>query len=104
MLVAAVVDETGPWKIPFGIDSRDLEPAGLEVFPAEHVFITGPPRSGKSAALQLVATVLDRARISYVVIASNRSPFHGADHGLGTFAPDDLEPRSSSCRPEASAR
>jgi S-DNA-T family DNA segregation ATPase FtsK/SpoIIIE len=91
VLAAAVVNSSGPWFIPFGIGSRDLEPAGLEVFPAEHVFITGPPRSGKSTALMLVADTLDTARVPYVVVASNRSPFHGASGGLGTFGPTDLE-------------
>lgn len=91
VLDAAQLPGSGPWLVPFGIGSRDLEPAGVEVFPGEHVFVTGPPRSGKSTALLLAAAAMDQARVPYVVVASHRSPFHGTPRGLGTFEPDDLE-------------
>ena len=91
VLEAANLDGAGAWNVILGVGSNELEPAGVEVFTAEHMFITGPPRSGRSTALLLVAAQLDRFRVPYVVIASNRSPFHGTSRGFGVFAEDELE-------------
>lgn len=91
VLESANLDGSGAWNVILGIGSNELEPAGVEVFTAEHMLITGPPRSGRSTALLLFAAQLDRFRVPYVVIASNRSPFQGTSRGLGVFAEDELE-------------
>lgn len=43
------------WQLPVGIGDQDLVACALDLGVDDHVLIAGPPRSGRSAALQVLA-------------------------------------------------
>lgn len=47
-----------PLFIPLGIGNETLEPAGFELYEGDHAMIAGPPRSGRTTSLLVVAEVL----------------------------------------------
>jgi S-DNA-T family DNA segregation ATPase FtsK/SpoIIIE len=65
-----------PLFIPVGIGDETLEPVGFELYEGEHAVIAGPPRSGRSTALRVIAEVVARLYpdIAIVGIATRRSP------------------------------
>ncbi len=64
-----------PLFIPVGIGDEALEPAGFELFEGDHALIAGPPRSGRTTSLLVVAEVVSRLypEIGLVGIAVRRS-------------------------------
>jgi S-DNA-T family DNA segregation ATPase FtsK/SpoIIIE len=61
--------------IPFGIGDETLEPAGFELYEGDHALIAGPPRTGRTTSLVVVAEIISRlyADIEVVGIATRRS-------------------------------
>jgi S-DNA-T family DNA segregation ATPase FtsK/SpoIIIE len=59
-LLGAGRPEREPLFVPLGIGDESLEPAGFELFEGEHALIAGPPRSGRTNALVVVAEVVSR--------------------------------------------
>ncbi|MEY2434259.1 MAG: segregation ATPase FtsK/SpoIIIE, family, partial [Acidimicrobiaceae bacterium] len=59
-----------PCRIPLGIGDDDLEVAWLRVHDGEHVLVTGPPRSGKTNALALMARALRAADPDIVLVGA----------------------------------
>ena len=57
----------GTWELPVGISSWDLRVVALDLTD-RHAFVTGPPRSGRSAALHLVARMASRAGLPADVV------------------------------------
>jgi S-DNA-T family DNA segregation ATPase FtsK/SpoIIIE len=49
-----------PLFIPIGIGDETLEPVGFELYEGEHALITGPPRTGRTTALLVIAEVISR--------------------------------------------
>jgi S-DNA-T family DNA segregation ATPase FtsK/SpoIIIE len=68
-----------PLRIPIGLADEDLGPAVLEMHAGEHAMITGPPRSGKSSLLRVIAQQLRAAdpELVLVGVCSERSPLFG---------------------------
>jgi S-DNA-T family DNA segregation ATPase FtsK/SpoIIIE len=62
-----------PWFVPVGIGSSTLEPAGFELYEAEHALIAGPARSGKTTALILIAELARAVGVNVYAIAGRRS-------------------------------
>jgi DNA segregation ATPase FtsK/SpoIIIE, S-DNA-T family len=65
-----------PLFIPVGIGDETLEPAGFELFEGDHALIAGPPRTGRTTSLLVVAEMVSRLypEIGLVGIAIRRSP------------------------------
>ncbi len=74
-LLGAGRDVREPLFIPIGIGDETLEPAGLELYEADHALIAGPARSGRTTALLVVAEVVSRLYpdIELLGVASRRS-------------------------------
>jgi DNA segregation ATPase FtsK/SpoIIIE, S-DNA-T family len=74
---AAVVDR--PLRVPVGVTDEDLGPAVLELHPGEHALVAGPPRSGKSSLLRVLAQQLRAADPGLVLVGvcNERSPLFG---------------------------
>ena len=64
-----------PLFLPMGIGDETLEPAGFELFEGDHALIAGPPRTGRTTSLLVVADVVSRLypEIGLVGIAIRRS-------------------------------
>jgi len=60
-LPASRLDADGTWSLAIGIADRDLSPACLVIHPGDHVLVCGPPRSGRTSALALIAAAIDAA-------------------------------------------
>jgi DNA segregation ATPase FtsK/SpoIIIE, S-DNA-T family len=67
--------EAGDIFIPIGIGDDRLEPAGFELYEGDHALIAGPPRTGRTTALLVVAEVMARLHpdVELVGIATRRS-------------------------------
>jgi S-DNA-T family DNA segregation ATPase FtsK/SpoIIIE len=65
-----------PWRIPIGVRESNLEVAELVLYEGEHALIAGPARSGKSSALETIATALrgSGARVHLAGVGGRRSP------------------------------
>ncbi len=50
-----------PLFIPIGIGDETLEPVGFELYEGEHALVTGPPRTGRTTTLLVVAEVISRS-------------------------------------------
>ena len=57
-LLGAGRDSRDPLFIPIGIGNESLEPAGFELYEGDHAMIAGPPRTGRTTTLLVVAEVL----------------------------------------------
>ncbi len=64
-----------PLFIPMGIGDETLEPTGFELFEGDHALIAGPPRTGRTTSLLVVAEIVSRLypEIGLVGIATRRS-------------------------------
>jgi S-DNA-T family DNA segregation ATPase FtsK/SpoIIIE len=93
--VAALPDARldSPCHLPLGIAEDDLDVAWLRVHDGEHVLVTGPPRSGKTNALALVAQRIRSADADAVLvgICEPRSVLHGVDAFDATGSLTELE-------------
>jgi S-DNA-T family DNA segregation ATPase FtsK/SpoIIIE len=49
-----------PLFIPVGIGDESLEPVGFELYEGDHAIITGPPRTGRTTSLLVIAEVVAR--------------------------------------------
>lgn len=74
-LLGAGRGEREPLFVPIGIGDETLEPAGFELFEGDHAMIAGPPRSGRTTALLVVAEVIARLypEIRLTGVATRRS-------------------------------
>jgi S-DNA-T family DNA segregation ATPase FtsK/SpoIIIE len=74
-LLGAGRDEREPLFVPLGIGDDSLEPAGFELFEGDHALISGPPRTGRTTALLVVAEVVSRLypELDLVGVAVRRS-------------------------------
>jgi S-DNA-T family DNA segregation ATPase FtsK/SpoIIIE len=70
-----------PCRLPLGIGDDDLDVAWLRVHDGEHVLVTGPPRSGKTNALALMAQTVRAAGPDVVIVGvcEPRSPLHDVE-------------------------
>jgi S-DNA-T family DNA segregation ATPase FtsK/SpoIIIE len=73
------------WSLPIGLDGRTLDVHTVGLHPGEHLLVAGPPRSGRSTALAVIATQVlaadPRARV--VAVTPRRSPLRsvaGIEH------------------------
>jgi DNA segregation ATPase FtsK/SpoIIIE, S-DNA-T family len=48
------------WFVPLAIGDETLTPVGFELFDGDHALVAGPPRSGKTTALLVAASVVAR--------------------------------------------
>ena len=69
----ALLDES-PWYLPLGLSDDTLAPAGLTLYPGEHALILGPARSGRSAALALLAEVAAASGGRVIALVPGGSP------------------------------
>jgi S-DNA-T family DNA segregation ATPase FtsK/SpoIIIE len=71
---ARVVGEE--WVVPIGIGDTDLEPVGFLLRDGDHALVAGPGRSGKSTALEAVASLVAACRpdIEIHAVTPRRSP------------------------------
>ncbi|MGH8884619.1 MAG: FtsK/SpoIIIE domain-containing protein [Egibacteraceae bacterium] len=69
------------WSLPVGIAESALAPAVLRVYPAEHVLVAGPARSGRSGLLHALAHLLVEAApdVGLTVVATRPSPLRALD-------------------------
>jgi S-DNA-T family DNA segregation ATPase FtsK/SpoIIIE len=74
-LLGAGRDDREPLFVPLGIGDDSLEPAGFELYEGDHALISGPPRTGRTTALLVVAEVVSRLypELDLVGVAVRRS-------------------------------
>ncbi len=74
--------EREPLFVPVGIGDDMLEPVGFELFEGDHALIAGPPRSGRSTALLVIAEVVAALypEVELTGIAPRRSPLRDCPH------------------------
>lgn len=84
-----------PFRLPLGIGDDDLDVAWLPVHDGEHVLVAGPPRSGKTNALALIANAIRAAdeRAVLLGICDPRSRLHTTDAFDATGSLDELQHR-----------
>jgi len=66
-----------PWSIPVGYDVTTGSVASLSLYRGDHVLVVGPPRSGVSNALAVIAAQL-RPHLDLIVMARGDSPLRAA--------------------------
>jgi DNA segregation ATPase FtsK/SpoIIIE, S-DNA-T family len=88
--VPGVTEVGRPLRVPLGVTDEDLGPATLELHPGEHALVVGPPRSGKSSLLRVVAQQLRAAdpKLVLVGVCTERSPLW-AEPALDAFGTPD---------------
>lgn len=74
-LLGATRAERDPLFIPLGLGDESLEPAGLELFEGDHAIIAGPPRTGRTTALRVVAEIVAAGypEVEVIGVATRRS-------------------------------
>jgi len=91
-LIADITDDH--WWIPLGLGEEDLAVAGVEVGPHDHVFVSGPARTGKSTTLLTMARAISAADPDgyRVAIVPRRSPLeqHGGLFSHVVHDPDEV--------------
>ena len=65
---------SSPVYLPLGLSDDTLSPVGLTLYPGEHALILGPPRSGRSSALVLLAAAATSAGGRVAALAQPGSP------------------------------
>ncbi len=88
-----------PVYLPLGLGDESLTPVGLTLYPGEHALVLGPARSGRSAALALLAEMASADRGQVIALANEGSPLayspdaqHVADIGELLAAVQSAEP------------
>ncbi len=83
----------GGLSLPVGIADADLGAAVLELHPTAHVLVAGPPRSGVTSLLRLLAAQARRADPDAVVlgICDERSPLYDSPALSGAGTAEQLE-------------
>ena len=80
----------GTWRLPVALAEEDLGPVVLELHPGDHALVTGPPRSGTTSTLMLLAEQVRAADPDAVVVGvcRDRSPLYGFEplDGAGSLA------------------
>lgn len=66
--------DSSPIYLPMGLSDDTLSPTGLVLYPNEHALILGPARSGRSAALALLAMVAAAGSGQVIALAPEGSP------------------------------
>jgi DNA segregation ATPase FtsK/SpoIIIE, S-DNA-T family len=68
-------------RLPLGLAEEDLSPVAIELHPADHALVAGPARSGRSAALAVLAKQVRTADPDAVIVGlcSQRSVLYGLD-------------------------
>ena len=80
-----------PVYLPLGLSDDTLAPVGFTLYPKEHALILGPPRSGRTSALALLAAVAASADAQVIALAPKGSPLTDSPHiHLITPDPDEL--------------
>ncbi len=75
-----------PWVLGLGVADSTLAPAGLPLHDGEHATVAGPPRSGRSnALLVLAAAARSNPDVRISGVALRRSPLRGCAHLDDTF-------------------
>ncbi|MCY4271341.1 MAG: FtsK/SpoIIIE domain-containing protein [bacterium] len=69
-----------PFHLPLGLSDDTLAPIGLVLHPGEHALILGPPRSGRSATLALVAELAAADGVWAIALAAEGSPMAACRH------------------------
>ncbi len=74
-LLGAGRAEREPLFIPIGIGDDSLEPVGFELYEGDHAMIAGPPRTGRTTSLLVVAEVVAQLYpgIPLIGLATRRS-------------------------------
>lgn len=69
------------WRMPIGVRAKDLGVSMLTLAAGEHALVSGPPRSGRSAALISIAVSakLIAPRLKVLAVTPRRSPLATAD-------------------------
>jgi S-DNA-T family DNA segregation ATPase FtsK/SpoIIIE len=83
-----------PRFVPIGIGDDALAPIGFELFEGDHALIAGPPRSGKTTALLVVASVVARMypEVQLLGVALRRSALRdGAGLARVVSTPEELD-------------
>ena len=80
-----------PWYLPLGLSDEALAPTGLTLYPGEHALILGPARSGRSAALAVLAELAAASGGRVITLAPGGSPLAScASIGLVAIDPPEL--------------
>jgi S-DNA-T family DNA segregation ATPase FtsK/SpoIIIE len=84
------------WLLPVGIAESTLAPAALRIYPAEHVMIAGPARSGRSGLLCALAQLLTTAapKVGLTVVATRPSPLRQLSGVERVVTDDQLLPEA----------
>jgi S-DNA-T family DNA segregation ATPase FtsK/SpoIIIE len=92
-LRATAAADAGGIRIPIGVGDRSLTPVAIHLRPGDHVLVAGPARSGKSAALALIAHVArDVPKLRMETIRSSRAARAAASRDvLGALVDSVLE-------------
>jgi DNA segregation ATPase FtsK/SpoIIIE, S-DNA-T family len=71
----------GVLELPVGLAEEDLAPVAVRLHPGEHALVAGPPRSGTTSTLALLARQARAADPAAVLVAlcSSRSPLYGLE-------------------------
>ncbi|MDP8974773.1 MAG: FtsK/SpoIIIE domain-containing protein [Actinomycetota bacterium] len=78
--------DSRPWILGLGVADSTLAPAGLALHDGEHAMLAGPPRSGRSNALLVLAAAARSGRdVRVCGVALGRSPLRGSAHVDDTF-------------------
>ncbi len=78
--------DSRPWILGLGVADSTLAPAGLALHDGEHAMVAGPPRSGRSNALLVLAAAARSNRdVRVCGVALGRSPLRGSAHLDETF-------------------
>ncbi len=59
----ATVDGRAPWMLPIALGDTHLAPCGIVLHPGEHALVSGPPRSGRTTALDTIAWAAQMAGV-----------------------------------------
>ena len=69
-----------PVYLPLGLSDDTLASVGFTLYPKEHALILGPPRSGRTSALALLAAVAASADAQVIALAPEGSPLADCPH------------------------
>ena len=88
-----------PVYLPLGLSDDSLAPVGLTLYPGEHALILGPARSGRSAALALIAALTTAGGGQVIALANDKSPLADCPGALLVADIGDLLAAAHSAKP-----